>query len=137
MLEDPLVQVPGFFQRLDGQFALEEIPIGAILAEGLGPLTSLPVKAHEKTMDVLLERVEDEETLANSDGLVPLPPGNEPLDKTGQGAEEEQKEALPLKGEPLLEVGSVENGEPSQKVPLVEVKGSTDPADALGSGGET
>jgi len=127
----------GLFQRLDGQFALEEIPIGAVLAQGLSPLTGLPIEAHEKAVDVLLKGIEDEETLTGGYGLAPLPPGNKALDETGQSAEEKQKEPFPFKGEPLLEFGGVRNGEPGQQVPPVEIKGSADAADTLRSGGET
>jgi len=136
-LEDPLIQVLGIFQGLNAQFALEEILIGAVLAEGLGPLPGLPVEAHEKTMDVLLKRIEDEKTLTCGYRLVPFPPGNETLDETGQSTEEQQEKSFPFKGEPLLKVGCAGNGESGQKVPLVEVESPTDPADALRSGGKT
>ena len=134
ILEDALIEALGLFQRLNAQFALEEIPIGAILAERLDPLTCLPVEAHEKTVYVFLERIKDKDALTGGYGLALLTPGNEALDKRSQGAEEQHKEAFPFKGDPFLEIGGVGNGESGQKGALVEVKGSTDPADTLRSG---
>jgi len=136
VLEDPLVEVMRLFQGLNAQFALEEIPISAVLAEGLSPLTGLPVEAHEKAVNVLLERIEDEEALTGSYGLASLTPGNETLDETGQGAEKKQEESFSFDDQPLFKVGSVGNGEFGQKVPLIEVKGLTDPADTLRSRGK-
>lgn len=137
MLENPLVQVLGIFQGLDGQLTPEEIAVGAVLAEGLGPLTGLPVEAHEQTVNVLLERVKDEETLTGGYGLILFTLGNEALDETGQGAEKEQEKAFPFKDDPLLEVGRVGKRESGQELSPVEVKRPMDPADALRSGGET
>jgi hypothetical protein len=87
ILEDALIEALGLFQRLNVHLSLEEIPIGAILAESLDPLTGLPVEAHEKTVYVFLERIKDKEALTSSYGLALLTPGNEALDKRSQGAE--------------------------------------------------
>ena len=132
--EDEPIEALGLFQRLNVHLSLEEIPIGAILAESLDPLTGLPVEAHEETVYVLLERIKDKEALTSSYGLALLTPGNETLDKRSQGAEEQHKEAFPFKGDPFLKIGGAGNEESGQKVALVEVEGPTDPADTLRSG---
>jgi hypothetical protein len=87
-------------------------------------------------VDVFLERIEDEETLARGDGLVPFASGDKALDEAGQCAEEEQKETFSLQDKPLLKVGRTKNGESSHKVSLVEIEGLADSADALGSRGK-
>jgi hypothetical protein len=67
---------------------LQEILICIVLAESLGALARLPIEAHQQAMDILLEWIKDEQSLASSDGLAPVPPGDKVLDKTGQGAEQ-------------------------------------------------
>ena len=111
-----------------------KVPIGAVLAESLRPLPGLPVEAHEKTVDIFLEGIEDKEALAGGDGLASLASGDKALDEAGQGTEEKQKESFPFQSEPLLKVRCVKDRESGQKVTPVEIEGLADPADALGSG---
>ncbi len=129
-----MVQVLRLFQRHNAQFALEQILKRVVLAERVSPLAGLPIKAHEKAMDVLLKRVQNEKALTGLDGLLALASGDKALDQTGQRAKQEQKEPFPLKGKPLVKFGRVQDRKPREKVPLVEIKGLANLADAVGGG---